>query len=362
MLNYEEPMRTSVYNEVVLEKIQFDSKKIVLAYFNEDKNINQIIKKIPGTIWNPIINAWDVLDDDFILQSIEKLNNQKESENTIASIENLKKWMLSKRYSANTIKTYTHVLSVFFKFFNTKQPSEIVSNDIIIFNVEYILKNKLSGTYQSQFINALKLYYNINENKKLDPKKLIRPKKQNSLPKVLSEKEIFLLLNSIKNMKHKTMLCLIYSAGLRRGELLNLKISDIESDRNLIAIRSGKGMKDRYVPLSNTILTMLRVYYKLYKPKHYLFEGVNGGKYSERSIELVLKNAAKQAGFTKPLTLHMLRHSYATHLLEQGTNLRMIQEILGHKSPKTTQIYTHVSNESLKKIQSPFDKLNIRIE
>ena len=111
-------MRTSVYNEVVLEKIQFDSKKIVLAYFNEDKNINQIIKKIPGTIWNPIINAWDVLDDDFILQSIEKLNNQKESENTIASIENLKKWMLSKRYSANTIKTYTHVLSVFFKFFN----------------------------------------------------------------------------------------------------------------------------------------------------------------------------------------------------------------------------------------------------
>jgi integrase/recombinase XerD len=100
----------------------------------------------------------------------------------------------------------------------------------------------------------------------------------------------------------------------------------------------------------------------LYKPKHYLFEGVNGGKYSERSIELVLKNAAKQAGFTKPLTLHMLRHSYATHLLEQGTNLRMIQEILGHKSPKTTQIYTHVSNESLKKIQSPFDKLNIRIE
>jgi integrase/recombinase XerD len=270
--------------------------------------------------------------------------------------------MLSKRYSANTIKTYTHVLSVFFKFFNTKQPSEIVSNDIIIFNFEYILKNKLSGTYQSQFINALKLYYNINENKKLDPKKLIRPKKQNSLPKVLSEKEIFLLLNSIKNMKHKTMLCLIYSAGLRRGELLNLKISDIESDRNLIAIRSGKGMKDRYVPLSNTILTMLRVYYKLYKPKHYLFEGVNGGKYSERSIELVLKNAAKQAGFTKPLTLHMLRHSYATHLLEQGTNLRMIQEILGHKSPKTTQIYTHVSNESLKKIQSPFDKLNIRIE
>ena len=156
------------------------------------------------------------------------------------------------------------------------------------------------------------------------------------------------------------MLSLIYSAGLRRSELLNLKNLDIDSKRMLISVRNAKGMKDRMVPLSPTILEMLREYYMQYKPKDYLFEGQYGDRYSERSLELVLKKAVNHAGIKKNVHLHMLRHSYATHLMEAGTHLRHIQELLGHKSPKTTQIYTHVSREEISKIISPLDRLKLK--
>ena len=229
----------------------------------------------------------------------------------------------------------------------------------MIFNREYIFKKQLSATYQSQFINALKIFYKLKTDKKIEIEKLIRPQKPFQLPKVISETEVAKIINATKNKKHKTMLSLMYSGGLRRGELLNLKLGDIDSNRMLIIINQGNGAKDRIVPLSPNILGMLRNYWKAYKPKEYLFEGMYGGKYSERSIELVLKKAVKDAGINKNINLHMLRHSYATHLMESGTNLRYIQELLGHKSPKTTQLYTHVSSHQLGKIVSPFDKLRI---
>jgi len=189
---------------------------------------------------------------------------------------------------------------------------------------------------------------------------VIRPKKSFQLPKVISEGEVAQIINACANIKHKAMLAMIYSAGLRRGELLGLKIKDIDSKRMIISIRQGKGMKDRNVPLSQVVLEMLREYYKKYKPMEYLFEGQGGGQYSERSIELVLKKAVRDAGIEKNINLHMLRHSYATHLMEAGTHLRYIQELLGHKSARTTQIYTHVSNLEISKIGSPIDKLNIK--
>lgn len=158
------------------------------------------------------------------------------------------------------------------------------------------------------------------------------------------------------------MLSLIYSAGLRRSELLNLKIKDIDSKRMLININAAKGMKDRIAPLSETVLNLLRAYYTEYTPKEYLFEGQKGEKYSERSLALVLKKGAHLAGIQKNINLHMLRHSYATHLLENGTDLRYIQELLGHKSSKTTEIYTHVSRSAISKIKSPIDKLKIKIK
>jgi len=187
---------------------------------------------------------------------------------------------------------------------------------------------------------------------------LERPRREHKIPNVLSKEEVAAILQALVNQKHRTMLSLIYACGLRRGELLNLKAENVDSKRHLLLILNAKGKKDRVVPISDKVITMLREYYKLYKPKIWLFEGQNDGEqYSESSLQEVLKHAIKMAGIRKPVTLHWLRHSYATHLLEAGTDLRYIQELLGHKSSKTTEIYTHVSEKSLQKISSPFDNL-----
>lgn len=192
----------------------------------------------------------------------------------------------------------------------------------------------------------------------IDVELIQRPRSEKKLPNVLSKQEVKLILESLQNTKHKAMLSLLYACGLRRSELLNIKLQDILSDRKLLHIKQSKGKKDRIVPLSDKLLDMLRDYYKTYKPKVWLFEGQQEGEtYSERSLELVFKNALKQSGIKKPATLHWLRHSYATHLLENGTDLRYIQELLGHKSSKTTEIYTHVSTQSIQQIKSPFDDL-----
>ena len=192
------------------------------------------------------------------------------------------------------------------------------------------------------------------------PKALdVKLRKPTTLPTVLSLKDISKILAVTKNLKHKTMLFLIYSAGLRLGELLELKLGDIDSDTMKIYVRKGKGKKDRYIMLSENVLNLLRDYYKVYKPNDYIFEGQNGGKYSPKSVQSVFKTALKKAGIKKKATVHTLRHSFATHLLDDGTDIRYIQELLGHKRLETTQIYTHVSSYSINKIKSPADKLDI---
>ena len=202
------------------------------------------------------------------------------------------------------------------------------------------------------------MYFNTIHYKVIVTEKIHRPKREKVLPNVLSKEEIKLILNAHNNLKHKTMLSLIYSCGLRRSELLHLKPSDIDSKRGIVIIRQSKGKKDRIAPLSSKILEMLRAYYLLSKPKIWLFEGQTvGEQYSEYSLQNVLKQALQKVQIKKPVTLHWLRHSYATHLLESGTDLRYIQELLGHSSSKTTEIYTHVSTKNLQQIKSPFDDL-----
>lgn len=278
-----------------------------------------------------------------------------ESEDAIIRFE---KWLLSKRYSTSTIKTYCEALRVFFTHHKNVSIQHITMQHIIQFNNEYIIGRGLSISYQNQFVNALKLFYLIIRNTNVIIENIARPRREYRLPNVLSKEEVKMLLNILINLKHRTMLCLLYSCGLRSGELLNLQPIHIDSKRNIILIKQSKGKKDRIVPLSSKILEMLREYYRLYKPQTYLFEGQNiGEKYDSRSLQLVLKQAVKKAGIQKPVTLHWLRHSYATHLLESGTDLRYIQELLGHNSSKTTEIYTHVSTKNIQHIKSPFDDL-----
>lgn len=272
--------------------------------------------------------------------------------------ETLRLWMMSRRYSDSTIKTYMDAFRVFFNYFSHKNTHEVTNRDIIIFNNDYIIKNKLSASYQNQMVNAIKLFYKVVQNKHIEIEKIHRPKKPKQLPNVLSKEEIKMILDVHGNLKHRCMLRLIYACGLRRSELINLKPQDIDSHRGILLIRQGKGKKDRIAPIPMNLIKQLRDYYKAYRPSIWLFEGQKKGTpYSAKSLENVLKQALFKVGIKKPVSLHWLRHSYATHLLENGTDLRFIQELLGHNSSRTTEIYTHVTTKSLQNIKSPFEDL-----
>jgi site-specific recombinase XerD len=225
----------------------------------------------------------------------------------------------------------------------------------------YLVKEKrYSSSAQNQAINSIKFYYEKVLGKPVEKYYVPRPRKEKKLPQVLSEEEVTRILKQIKNLKHKSIIYLIYSAGLRLTEVVHLRIEDIHSDRKQIFIRSAKGNKDRYGILSDTVIDLLRKYYKKYKPQYWLFEGRPGEQFSRRKIQRILKNAVDKAGVKKTATVHTLRHSFATHLLEHGTDLRYIQELLGHKSSKTTEIYTHVTKAAKKKIVSPLDNLKLK--
>jgi integrase/recombinase XerD len=186
-----------------------------------------------------------------------------------------------------------------------------------------------------------------------------RPRREKSLPEVLGEDEVRNILSGIDNLKHKCILMTIYSRGLRLSEVVGLRISDIDSRRMMIFIKGAKGNKDRYTILSRELLKWLREYYKKEKPATWLFEGVTGGQYSMRSVQNIMKEAVIRAGIKKHATVHTLRHSFATHMLENGTDLRYIQNLLGHNSSKTTEIYTHITTKGMEQLTSPFDRLGI---
>ncbi|TFV95641.1 integrase [Algoriphagus kandeliae] len=355
-------------------------KGLVLLEFAYDEELKELVKSLPGAVWNGKRKAWILPYQDTILESLltifkgkawldysgfqkiqpEKLPAELPELNQSLNyeIQKFAEWMQNRRYAASTIKTYSQSLSLFFRFLNNKNPEEITTEDLENFHQTYILKRKYSVSFQSQVINAVKLYYSNKLKRKLDPIEIERPKKPKLLPHVLSKEDVKSILQAHKNIKHRTMLSLIYACGLRRGELLNLRLGDVDSKRGLLRINQGKGAKDRVVPISEKVVEMLRDYYKMEKPQNYLFEGSKAGKpYSAKSLENVLNQAVRKAKLKDKPTLHWLRHSYATHLLESGTDLRYIQELLGHGSSKTTEIYTHVSTKSLQKIKSPFDDL-----
>jgi integrase/recombinase XerD len=332
----------------------------IAIYFKKNSDRIARIKQQEGSRWSQTLCVWHLPDtfDNRMKFKIEETPLKLPSIEGIAQIEKFKYWLLSKRYSESTIKTYSEALKSFLTFYNQKPIGEISNDDLIRYNNEYILNNNLSASYQNQIVNALKLFFRTVRETKMDIDKIHRPKRAKILPNVLSKEEVKMILNAHTNLKHKTMLSLIYACGLRRSELLHLKLADIDSKRGIVIIRQSKGKKDRITPLSNKILVLLRDYYLTFKPTTWLFEGqIAGGLYSDKSLQSVLKQALKKAGITKPVSLHWLRHSFATHLLESGTDLRYIQELLGHSSSKTTEIYTHVSTKSIQQIKSPFDDL-----
>jgi site-specific recombinase XerD len=334
--------------------------RILKIYFVYNRSLIEIIKNLALCRWNSSENCWTV---PFAVQNMEKL---KEIANTYqlkyvyevvsktegaprlprhANYLHCPKEYTEKlkelRYSVNTQNVYTDLFEEFINYYPEKQSEEITEEEIISFLRYLVNERKISTSYQNQSINAIKFYYErvLGGTRKIYL--IERPRKENYLPEVLSEEEITSILKAISNLKHKAIIMVIYSGGLRISELINLKVKDIDSDRMQIRISQAKGKKDRYTLLSNKTLLILRKYFTEYKPKEWLFEGVSGGQYADSSIYSIFKKAIASANIKKKVSIHSLRHSFATHLLENGTDLRYIQNLLGHSSSKTTEIYTH---------------------
>lgn len=265
--------------------------------------------------------------------------------------------LLLKNYSSHTLKTYVHMFRRFLEYIKPLPLHKVTKAHIIKYHLWLVTDCKVSASYQNQSINAIKFYL---EKVLLYPAamyELPRPKKQKTLPMVLSVEEVSNLVAATRNTKHKAILSLIYGAGLRISECIQMQIVDIDSANMRIWVRNGKGKKDRITLLSQDLLILLRDYYKVYRPKRWLFEGPTRQQYSTSSIRQVFNRAKIKARINSKATVHTLRHSFATHLLENGVNLRYIQQLLGHSSSKTTEIYTHVCTTHLTNIKSPFDLL-----
>jgi site-specific recombinase XerD len=371
---------------ITLKKLKHRDKDCIGLYYPYNKELIAHTKMLPGVLWSASNKCWYVenknnalhrlfvhfkgvawLNNELkstkrsieIISTKKALNPYKEKVNKEAKHElgRFRKWMESKRYSKSTIDTYLGILSSFFGFHHLKKPGDIEMEDVNNYNFEVVVKNNYSIVYQRQFINALKLFLKNMNGFKIDPEALERPRKSKKLPVVLSRDEILRLLLATPNLKHRTILTMLYGSGLRISELINLKIADIDFARKQVFIKDAKGRKDRVVALSERIYGLLNDYLHTYQPDVYLFNGQENLKYTAGSVRHFLARAVKQAGIKKRVTPHTLRHSYATHLLEGGVDLKYVQELLGHSRPETTQIYLHVTKKQLLAINSPIDTL-----
>lgn len=345
------------------KRIDINGRSWIAISLDKQPEISSALKKIPRTHWSEVYKAWMVLDtpkNKSRLREIFGLPPRQPSRYE-AEIGRFRSYLQAQRYSDNTIRSYCEALMIFLTHHPDKLPEEISDSDAEKFFQSYAYAGKKSISWQRLIINAIKLYYSRFAERKIRVENLVRPKKDKKLPNVLSKEEVEKILRALKNQKHVAMLSLIYCCGLRRSELLNLRPADIDSGRKVLWIRNAKGRKDRIAPLPEIMIILLREYYKKYRPKVFLFEGQKAGeRYSEKSINEVFHQAVAKSKISKPATLHWLRHSYATHLLEKGTGIRYIQELLGHKSSKTTEIYTHVSTSKLNEIRSPFEDLDLK--
>ncbi|MEI8203556.1 MAG: site-specific tyrosine recombinase/integron integrase [Bacteroidota bacterium] len=360
-------------NFISLEII--DYKKIILRLPYNKEHIEKI-KTIPYHSWNIKEKYWKFpytrnIEEEIISYfrkfdyqiNIKYLDTKNEGEKAIKNYGNERKIPIEfieklklVRYSENTIRVYTSAFADFINYYSKKELNEITEVDIKNYLLYLVEKRKISSSYQNQVINSIKFYYEkVCHGKRMPYITIDRPFKEKTLPNVLSEEEVKRIIKCVDNLKHKAILLTIYSAGLRISEAINLRIADIDSSRMAILIKGAKGKKDRNSILSGKLLLILREYFKQYKPKVWLFEGQDGGQYSERSIQNVFRKACFDAKIMKKATVHTLRHSFATHLLERGTDLRYIQELLGHSSSKTTEIYTHITHKGMEQVKSPLD-------
>lgn len=360
------------YPEIFIEQKVLQKKDYLLVSFIYNNDLINLIRKIDGAKWSKSLKSWCVLDSEenleIIIETFKNLtsvNCSKISKKEVfkRNLTELQKKLLNsfysylkgKRYSKSTIQTYTFFVADFINF-HTKTPlKELTNRDVELFIEKVFIERNYSVSSQRQFISALKIFIQFYPNTKINNLELERPKKSRKLPSVLSQEEVLSIISATQNIKHRAIIAIIYSCGLRISELINLKLTDFNVERKQLIVRNGKGRKDRYVSLADSFIPLLTNYYYSYKPENYFVEGLNKGKYSAESVRQFLKKSCFKANIKKTVTPHTLRHSYATHLLENGVDIRYIQSLLGHSRPETTMIYTHVKRKDLMDIMNPLD-------
>jgi integrase/recombinase XerD len=365
-------------NELLIIKTRTGRLKLIFGYQNA---LRLLIKKFPYCSWDAKNKWWTIPYSDIYLNQLQdhaleagmKVTYEEElstgtgvkrmSAYDVPNYRECPQEMVLKlrelRYSENTVKTYKGLFEEFINYYHKYDINKIEEPQIISFLRYLVMERKVSTSYQNQSINAIKFYYE----KVLGGQRkfyfIDRPKKEQALPTVLNEDEVIRLFNAIDNIKHKCMLMLAYSAGLRLGEILRLRLEDIDRERMQIRVEQSKGKKDRYTKLSSRFLLIYDQYVEKYKPVDFVFEGAAGAEYSASSLQTIMKAATIKAGIKKHATMHTLRHTFATHCLENGVDLRYIQSMLGHESSKTTEIYTHITTKGFDQIKSPMDNLDI---
>jgi len=343
------------------------NKNVIFVHFPYNPQWkNELKEKFSVAKWSMSKKCWYLPDINAIRNEIG-LPPKTEMGKTVISkihpvnlvaLKRMHETLLLKAYSPNTIKTYCTEFSQLLYILKNTSVDLLTPERLRFYFLYCVTRLNLSENIIHSRINAVKFYFEqVLCSDKLFFEEIPRPKKKSSLPKVPSKSDISKIFAQIENPKHLLMLKLCYGMGLRVSEIVNLKITNIDSKRMLVHIEATKCKRDRYVTLPASILDDLRNYYKSYRPKVYLFEGQYDGKYAIRSVQSVFKNAMKKAKINKTIGIHGLRHSYATHLLEYGTDMYFIQKLLGHKDIKTTEIYAKVSNRQLKNIKSPLDEL-----
>ncbi|MDT0678039.1 site-specific tyrosine recombinase/integron integrase [Autumnicola musiva] len=334
---------------MALPGIKWSSTKKVFYFPYSEDAITILRKHLRGTGWYVDFSAID--ENEFNKRTLKHPNLKAEHQ---AILEKFDSYLRGKRYSESTVKTYYSFLLKFLKFHNAPL-AQLNNRNIEMFMEQVIARKNYSISTHRQCVSAFKHFVELFGFTEICLEKISRPKKSRILPRVLSQKEVINLLIATRNLKHRMVLAIIYSSGLRIGELLKLRLHDIDIDRRQIFISQAKGRKDRYVGMAETFIPILLNYLKTYQPVQRLVEGKAGEPYSASSVRFFLKESCRRAGIVKRVTPHTLRHSYATHMLEHGVGLRHIQELLGHSKPETTMIYTHVTQQDLLQITSPLD-------
>lgn len=341
---------------------------VIFIRFEHNAELNARIKKLVGVRWSQSQKAWYVLATAAYREKFGLTPKPIISKNVLYGIHAVNKSALQKyvetlqlkAYSPKTITTYKNEFTQLLNILKDRSVEELDANRLRDYFLYCTNTLKLSENTLHSRINAVKFYFEKVLGRERFFYEIPRPKKPYKLPNVLAISQVENLFSKLENLKHKTMLFLAYSAGLRVSEVVNLKVKDIHSERFVINIKGAKGKKDRTVSLSVGILELLRKYYKSYQPKEWLFEGqYKQEPYSTRSLQQIFNRAKNEAKIIQDVTFHSLRHSYATHLHERGTDIKLIQELLGHNDIKTTLRYTHVSNRTIENIISPFDNLNL---